>query len=61
MLTVATFLQIIRIIFMIGGASITATTGLTLDGVESVIGPTATAAGAIWSLYEGVKQRSAAQ
>ncbi len=60
-MTVATFLQIIRIIFMVGGASITAKTGLTLEGVESVVGPTATAVGAAWSLYEGTKARKAAQ
>lgn len=61
MVSIATILQIIRILFMVGGASITAKTGLTLDGVEAVVGPTATAVGAAWSLYEGVKARKAAQ
>ena len=60
-MTLATALQIVRIVFMIGGSAITAKTGLTFDDIESAAGPVATSAGAIWSLWSGIKARKAAK
>lgn len=60
-MTLATFLQIIRIAFMLGGSYITAKTGLTIEHVEGVAGPVAAAVGALWSLKAGVQARRDAE
>lgn len=60
-MTLATFLHLIRIVFMLGGSYITAKTGITIDQVEGVAGPVAAAVGALWSLKAGIEARRNAE
>ena len=61
MLDLQTILQIVRIVFMLGGSAITAKTGVDLQTAEGAIGAVAAAGGTVWSLYAGVKTRAAAK
>lgn len=56
---IATILQIVRIIMMLGGSSYAAKYGVTQGEVEGVISAVAAATGSVWSLVHGIKIRKA--